>query len=450
VTLSVPITVSSAAARSAAHLAELRTRREQHGQVSEAEQVGAEREAIAGAETLASRAKGSHGTEVAVTLGRVLDQIGVIQHSREVGYLAALDELNAKGLDKSADYGAFGQSLAGNLLWALSGLFPEAPLGALAVEGLQSFFRTKWTKPSAGWTAAIGTVGAMMSQFSSLPSGTATSALKIQMRQALSTINSEVCNALRRAAPELLASAIASSPPGKDSAAAAYAADLELGVRHALYGQIFTEGLADGDLVSGAKVQDSARVALLRQYIVANAALDGDGHVVGTKAMADQTQVGDALDLVGGAQNLKLQTYELIWNQVQTAAQDLGCTVAFDRDVVSKFLADGRSPTFEVTAYNPYHAFGGSSPTHWLNPLHMNKIARPSPTFDNEAYLSTGNVPSITQVMVHHDDVRHAVIGGKPIYSADRVHFLCKGVPSKGFISVSPPAYFDIVYEIAP
>lgn len=52
----------------------------------------------------------------------ILDQISRIESARARGYLQAVGDLSAKGLDKEEDYDAFAQSMAGNLLWALSGV----------------------------------------------------------------------------------------------------------------------------------------------------------------------------------------------------------------------------------------------------------------------------------------------------------------------------------------
>ena len=109
----------------------------------------------------------------------------------------------------------------------------------------------------------------MTAQFSAgFPSGASPSALKVAMETSLTNINADICNGLRRAAYEYLADAVAASPPELTTDAQQYAADLELGLRHALYGDIYTKGLNDGDQPQAGKVQQDARDQLLRQYVV--------------------------------------------------------------------------------------------------------------------------------------------------------------------------------------
>ena len=446
----VPVTVSSDAARAASTLKSLSERRRKGERIEDREQVGAEKEAVAGAEKLAGRAKGSHGTEIEAVIRSILDQISRIESARARGYLQAVGDLSAKGLDKEADYGAFAQSLAGNLLWALSGVLPAAPLGALAISGLRTFFKTKWTAPGPGWAAVVGTVGAMTAQFSAgFPSGASPSALKVAMETSLTNINADICNGLRRAAYEYLADAVAASPPELTTDAQQYAADLELGLRHALYGDIYTKGLNDGDQPQAGKVQQDARDQLLRQYVVANAALS-EGEVAATRAMGGTAEVGAAVDLLGGKQALKLEPYELIANQMRTAAADMGCEINVDPRVAASLLTQGKDIYADVTSFNPRLLFSGPMPTKWFQMVAQDKLLKLNPEFANEAYL--GGITKMNRVTVQQQDLASAEINGKKVYSANYLHFSATGSGQRegDFIRVNVPSAFDIRYRIAP
>ena len=315
--------------------------------------------------------------------------------------------MSAKGLDKSADYGTFAQSLVGNLVWALSGVLPGAPMAVLAASGLQAFFKAKWTTPSPGWAAAVGTAGAMLAQFAAgIPSTANSSDLKIKIEEQLTRLNSSLCNSLRRTAYEYLADAVASSPPEGSTSAQHYAADLDLGLRHALYGEVYSKGLNDGDLPDAGKIQADARDQLLRQYVVSNAAIS-DGEVVGTKAVSDRAEVGAAVDLVGGKEALRLSPYELVVNQIRAAAADLNCTISLDAAAAAKTLGNRDDLRIPVTAFSAYHpnSLFASMPTWWFRMITQEKLIKLDPEFDGEPYMSAGGIKQVSQVVVRSKDL---------------------------------------------
>lgn len=442
-----------AAKHAASTLASLSERRRRGEQIDDRSQLEAQKEAHAAAENVVIRAKDSSGNEITDVLRSIFDQISRIEAARARGYLQAIGDLSAKGLDKEADYDAFAQSLAGNLLWALSGVLPAAPLTVLLTSGLKAFFHAKWIAPGPRWTAAVGTAGAMIAQFSAgVPSSSSVAHVKIELEKTLTKINASICNGLRRDAYEYLADAVASAPPDPTSDAPLYSADLELGLRYALYGDVYSKHLNDGDQPDASKVQQAARDELLRQYVVGNAALS-EGEVVATRAKSDQVNVDDAVDLLGGKAALDLQPYELVINQIRSAADDLGCSVDLDPSTAAQSLREGRVVSVPVTHFDRSRLFSASTPTRWMRMVAQEKILKLNPEFDNEAYMGASGITRITNVIVAPErDLASAEINGKRVYTAKYVHFYAVGSGRRegDFIRVRVPSAIDIRYRIAP
>ena len=124
----VPVTVSSDAARAASTLKSLSERRRK----VKGSKI-ASKSVLEGGLSQEQRSwlaeRGSHGTEIEAVIRSILDQISRIESARARGYLQAVGDLSAKGLDKEADYGAFRTIFGWESLWALSGVLPAAPLG---------------------------------------------------------------------------------------------------------------------------------------------------------------------------------------------------------------------------------------------------------------------------------------------------------------------------------
>ena len=446
----VRVTVSNPAARAEGALKAIDERRKKGEAIGADEQNLAESTAIHAAETVASKAGGSHGTEIAAVAGSLQNHITIIEAARARGYLQAVGDLSAKGMDKTADYDAFGRSLAGNLLWALSGVLPGAPLVTLATEGLGKFFTAKWHAPGPAQAAIVGTIGAMLAQFSAgLPSSTSSSARKILLEQTLTQANSTACNALRRAVPEYLAGAVAASPPTPGTDAVRYKSDLEIATRYALYGEVFLNKLNDGELPDAGKIQADARDNLLRQYVVANAALD-DGTVVPTRSAQDSAEVEAAVDLMGGKEKLKIAPYELVANQMRAAAADMACTIDMDPAKLAAGLPAGNMYA-PVTSFRSSELFGyRGGPDGWQQ-LFSKKIVRPDPEFDSEYYLP--GLEGIDSLNVRREDLVSAVVGGQTVYSATNLYFSVRGAGKKvnyGMGLIDIPARFFIRYRVSP
>jgi hypothetical protein len=440
------------ATRSAAALKSLAERRRKGVPVDDKEQMRAEAVAINEAETLAGKAHGSHGTEIAAINGALHDHITIIEAARSRGYGQAVSHLSAKGMDKTADYGAFGRSMLGNLLWALSGVIPGMSFAGMVVEdaallGLKRFFVEAIHAPSLTQSTLLGTAGAMLAQFSAgLPSSTSSASRKIMLENTLNNINSEACNTLRRSVPELIAGAVGAAPPKTTTDFAAYKAELELGARYALYGDIYERHLNDGELPSASKIEHDARDQLLRQYVVANSALD-DGDLVPTRATEGNVEIDAAVDLMGGKDKFTLEPYELVTNQIRAAAADMACTISPDLSDVAKRLATGNFYT-QVSAYRNYELFGYGG--RWPH-LFDKKVVRPDPEFDNERYL--GGLKSVQFVSVAKDDLDSAEINGKHVFSAKSIYFHVESFGrehNSGVGIIDPPPQLKIRYRVEP
>jgi hypothetical protein len=107
---------------------------------------------------------------------------------------------------------------------------------------------------------------------------------------------------MRREIPEYLANAVGAAPPIATDDIAAYRADLDMGLRYLLYGDVYRSHRNDGELPDAAKIQDNARNQLLRQYVVANSALD-DGDLVPARASDGNVEIDAAVDLMGGKES---------------------------------------------------------------------------------------------------------------------------------------------------
>jgi hypothetical protein len=440
--------------RAADALTSLRERRERGETIKPEEQEHAEKVAIHEAETLASGGVHGHGPNITAIVASLQNHITIIEAARARGYLKAVGDLSAKGLDKTADYDAFGTSLAGNLLWALSGVIPGAPLGEMAIGGLSKFFKAAWHLPSPAQTAVVGTVGAMMAQFSGgVPSSTSSSDKKIALETTLTQANSVACNALRRAVPEDIARAVGEAPPTRDTDATKYESELELGMRHLLYGDVYEKKLNDGELPDAAKIEEDARDQLLRQYVVANAALD-DGKVVSTKAAKDTTEVDAAVGLMGGQEKLALQPYELVLNQLRVATKEMGCEIDLDEKKIARDLS---TPPFvfqvQPKSFSKYALFrysGVGSLSKWSE-LFQRKIIKVTPEFDGEFYLP--GLEGMDRVSILKQDLDSTQMGGQTVYSASRILFSVRGAGEKvdytwGKIDI--PADFMVLYEVEP
>jgi hypothetical protein len=439
--------------RAETNLVKIRERRERGEDVKDSEQLKAQNEAVSAADAALGGSKGSTGSQIASIESRILSQIETIENGRRDGYQDAVFDLAQKGMDSEPDYTSFGIALAGNLLWALSGVLPAAPIGIALSQGLRAAFAAGFQKPGPGWTAAVGTVGAMMAQFSNgIPSGSTASQLKSATRDQLSAVNSVLCNAMRRDMYEYLAHAIAVSPPEKSTDAQQYAAELELSLQHALFGQVFTEGLNDGHLPDGSKLAKHAEHALLNRYVVAYGSIKGDKFVA-TQSFHGRAEVAGATELLGGAEQVQVGRYEMVYNQIKTAAQDMGCSVELDEAKVQRMVEAGEDWRVKVTSFSPWSVWGGS-PSRWMNPFHTDEIVECEPGIGNEPYMTASDIDGIDEMEIRKKDLYSSTIGSKDLYALTRVRFLARGAKSRDeenrMIKLDMPSKFAIMYRIRP
>ena len=414
-----------------------------------AKELAAEHDAEAAAQGALSGRGDASGLEVESVLRRIEGEITRIESARALGYVQAVGDLSAKGMDKEADYTQFGIATAGNLVWALSGLIPEVAVAKIGFTALKEFFALEATT-QALWATALGVAGAMAAQFSGgFPSGTSVSSIKVALETSLSSINSAVCNEQRHRAYRLLVGALEAAPPDSGVKTKDYMGQLELMMRSALYGDIFSRGLNSGELVDASKVQQDARDQLLHQYLAGSSAIK-DGKLEASAPNESQNMVSEATALLGGADKVHFRPYELVYNQVQTAAADLGCYIDIDEAKVEESFVQQGIIAIPVKWWDSGVVFGRGMPTRWMNPLHTNRIVECDPSIDNEAYMSADNVGRITTIYVNNFDLSTMDDAGKKIHSADIIRFAAEGgKDSKGFISVTNvPKSFLIVYHI--
>jgi len=437
-------------------LLELERRRAAMIAVTEREQRAGEQEALSSSQGALNVANDAVGSEIANVQTRILGQITVIESARARGFIRAITELNATGLDSSADYTAFGIAMGGNLLWALSGIVPMLPTVAFTIRGLGPFFQAV-SRSRDVWIATVGVVGAMTAQFSAgLPSGTSTSGVKSAMVARLTTANSALCNHLRRRFYIILTDAIVHGNPVVTTDAQTYAAELEVGLSHALYGDIYAKRLNNGDLVNASAVEQDARNQLLHQYVAGSSAIDthyiGSNDIGATRSASGANVVDDAIALLGGQSSLRFEPFELVANQVRTSAHDLGVTlINFDAAAMARILTQGGDVFILTSRWNPSVVFSGS-PNRWMNPLHTSSIVECYPQINNEPYMQLRHIRAIDGVTLRASQMTSVVQRrGTRIWSMNKVWFQARGGSndSSGFIQVTGiPNIFFIKYQV--
>jgi hypothetical protein len=276
---------------------------------------------------------------IASLLSSIDQSISIIETAKAVGYEEAINLLNAEELEKSPSTDSFWIAFAGNLLWALSGSIPGGGAAALAMmklPGLKNFFG-KNQNVSTHVATLIGVVGAMTAQFSSgLPSaGQSKVGIKRALLQQFGSLNTQIANAQRRTSRLVLLEAMSSDPPTETTDPVEYIADLSVGLRYHLYGDLYEKGLNDGALPSHAKVKDSARNELLHQYVAGNAAISR-GEVIPSRSgkQGGENLIEQSIKGLGGQKALSFGEYELVENQIFRAASDLGIQIS--RDTINK------------------------------------------------------------------------------------------------------------------
>ena len=293
--------------------------------------------------------------EIASLLGNIDLAIERIETAKTDGHHEAIMLLNAEELEKSSNANAFWIALAGNLLWALSGSLPFVAAAALAKikrPKLKEFFIDK-TTAATHTASAIGTVGAMMAQFSSgLPSaGQRKVGLKKDLLKYFGIINSQVANKQRRISRLVLLDAMSKEPPTENTDPIDYIAELSVGLRYNLYGDIFKESLNDGALPDSAKIKDFARDQLLHQYVAGSSAISGGKIVPTAITKQGENLVEQAIRALGGQKALLFEPYELVKNQLLRAASDIGVSIyePYIHDLIAELMS-GRDHYVPIAA----------------------------------------------------------------------------------------------------
>ena len=281
-----------------------------------------------------------------------------IETAKADGFNEAIELLNAEELEKPSNANAFWIALAGNLLWAVSGSLPWIAATALAKmksARLMDYFKSS-SYAATHVSTAIGTVGAMMAQFSGgMPSGGERKAgLKKELLKYFGIINAQVANKQRRMSRLLLLEAMSKEPPTEKMDPIEYVADLSVGFRYTLYGDIYREGLNDGALPDGSKIKDFARDQLLHQYVAGTSAISG-GKIAPTaiSKLEGENLVEQAINALGGQKALLFEPYELVKNQLHRAAGDIGASIyePYIDDLITQLMS-GRDYYVPITTPN--------------------------------------------------------------------------------------------------
>ncbi|MGH8599269.1 MAG: hypothetical protein ACRET1_01300, partial [Burkholderiales bacterium] len=310
----------------------------------------AQQQAVATAQKTLGRAGHAGGTEVGQIIESVQNDMTRIESARYRGYQDALSHLNLAQLDEkeqATNVKSFALSLAGNLIWALSGLIAITPVGleATIAAGLLEKYGVElgeeWaakvapklielqTVRNAKLGTAVGVAGAMLAQFANgFPSGGSgggnVSGPLIQLQQKLNETNTTLFNALKRDLYSTLLSLIELAPPNRNVNAQKYAGWLEAGIRHSLFSGYYENGGVTDNGVNPALIQTDARNQLLRRLVVTSGKISGEG-IAATKLEERGVgkMVASAVSLLGGAKALQLGDYELVSEQLYRAAREL-------------------------------------------------------------------------------------------------------------------------------
>ncbi len=408
------------------------------------DKLAAEEKAKDAALEMLRSTKGFAGDPVRGVLSHIENQIGVIQQSRALGYVEAIQSLHSKEMDSLENPDAFYSAMEGNLLWALSGLLPWVGVAASALKGLRGlgkgaaalrdwFSTHPFTKDAI--TTVLGTGGAMYAQFSGgVPKGAKGYDVLEAMKSNLGRINSDLCNHQRRQAPILLLEAMTQNPPSADDDVETYVAAITWGLRQNLYGDVYGKGLNDGELVSGALVQREARNELLRQYVAGSSAISG-GKIEASKPVEGHNVVSNAMELITDLQGkktpLEFRPFELVVNQMRLATAEVGAPVPLDEDQIGARLMAKNGLAIPIPNWD-YSVLYGPYPSHWSQLVSKGVIKQQSKAdwgtwgtwaMDPKAYR-------VSEMQVYGWDLDKMQQDGKTIYSLKQVLF--KAVKNDG------------------
>jgi len=371
--------------------------------------------------------------------------------------LTQLDEKEQAGNTKS-----FALSLAGNLIWALSGLIAITPIGleATIATGLLAKYGPQVGEKmaaklvplltqvravnSARLATAVGVGGAMLAQFANgLPSGDTVggnvSGPLIKLRTELNNVNQELFKVISFNLYSTLLRLLEIVPPDPDVDAQQYAGRLESGIRHFLFAGYYENGGATDNQVNPAAIQTDARNQLLRRMVVSSGKISGEG-LASTKL--DERGlgklVGPGVSLVGGVKALGLGDYELVVEQLKRAARELGIEglpnvsaeqlrkdfATSDKIVLSaRWQTDGGFPSV-------FKGAPGQSP--WLRLAGANVVELEPSMWGIESFTGS-EFAEVLSFEIRKKDLTSAKIGkeGAVVYSAVKFWIQIRG--NKGY-----------------
>lgn len=283
-------------------------------------------------------------------------EIDKIENAKAAGYDRAIGQLTAEELETPSNANAFWIALAGNLLWALSGSLPYFAASVLArmkLPKLKNYFQGS-SIAATNTATLIGTIGAMTAQFSAgLPAGGKRKAgLKKELLKYFGIINTAVADKQHKMSRLLLLETMSKEPPTEKMDPIDYVADLSVGLRYSLYGDIFEKELNLGDSPHGEKITEYAKEQLLHQYVAGSSAISG-GKIEPTAItkLEGENLVEQAIKALGGEKALLFGPYELVKNQLHKVAIDIGASI--DERYIDALITDlmsGRDSYVPVTA----------------------------------------------------------------------------------------------------
>lgn len=409
--------------------------------------------AVAAGQHVVSTAAHAGGNEVLAAITELQRNLKDIKDARYRGYQDALAFLTLKQFDDDRSAGAqksFLLALAGNLLWALSGLIAITPVGMEArltasllgawgkganVAPLVSKLMQVYAGRQARLATLAGTAGAMIAQFANgLPDmgqpGSNVSTSLIDAKGQFDSINAMLFADLDLMLYDLILVPLDGFQPGKTKDATDLTTELitiTRGVAFAGYAESGRIDTNDGRIDETGIAQDS-RNSLLRTWLASASGIRG-GHLAattttegGTGNKAGAKLVTSAVDLIGGEQQAGFGPYDLVAPKVRQAATTFGMQVAIDdqtfRTTLQQTLGAGKTLTlgslgFDKKALTPEKLL-------WLNDAHA---------LEWESLDTSGTVPPIVGIdamVIEPADLSSMTMNKQKIFSLKKVTFQCR------------------------
>jgi hypothetical protein len=353
------------------------------------------------------------------------------------------------------------QSLIGNLTWALSSFLPVA--GVFTRVGRFAAELAKAQRADAALGAAFGVFGAMLAQFSSLPSsgaGDVSGRLDV-IKQGLKDANSQFCDTRRAQAYILMTRLLADAPPKPDDDRAAYLASLETALRYALFGDVFERNLNNGAAPQESKVEAEARRQLLVAAAMPVAGVTEKGKLEAATPGVDLDYAKKILKGVE-ASGAQFDRDDLVGSRIAIAAREIGGSPGVDLSDVSVItginaqLTQGQSVEIPISGWNWTRANiarrtgGHGTFTRWSE-LVRDKRAWTEPAMSLDFALDHESLKEVVAITVSPKDLVKRTFHGKEILVLDRVKFSAVGGEQFGgsFRGSKPPPAFKLVYSFA-